>query len=282
MASPRILLTNDDGIHAEGLAVLEAEICRLSDDVWVVAPETEQSGVSHAISLHHPLRMRERGDKRVGVLGTPADCVYVALNGLMPEPPDVVISGINAGPNLGNDVLYSGTVSAAMEAALFGIRAIAISLAIADDVQSRPGALHYRTAAQCVARLTASVATTEMPAGVLLNVNVPDRPPEKLKGLKLCRLGYTDWTDALTKRCDPRGRPYYWIGGERTGHDDIGDSDNNGISAGYATITPIHYDVTDYRSFDYARGLQIDGFSFAPDALGSEPLAHPTHPRRKG
>ncbi|MEZ4273416.1 MAG: 5'/3'-nucleotidase SurE [Myxococcota bacterium] len=205
MSTPRILLSNDDGIDAPGLTALTEGLQDLGE-LWVVAPERERSAASHAISLHKPLRIKKRQERRYAVSGTPSDCVYMALNHLMSDrAPDVIVSGINAGPNLGNDVLYSGTVAAAMEGALFGIRAVAVSLDLRHSGPS-PGGPHYRTAAEYLKGAIPGILATEMPAGVVLNVNVPNRPSDAIVGSKLCRLGYTDWTDAVSQRQDPRGR----------------------------------------------------------------------------
>lgn len=279
----RILVSNDDGIDAPGLRAL---VDALSDiaEVWICAPDRERSAVSHAISLHTPLRAERRGEREFSCDGTPTDCVYLALNHFMPEPPDLILSGINKGANLGNDVLYSGTVSAAMEGALFGYQAAALSLCLPDD-QAAAGAQehHFETAAAFARSLAKAICNADFAPGVMLNVNVPNRPQSELAGVKVARLGYTDWTDAVIERHDPRRRPYYWIGGDRTGHDDIADSDNNGISSGYITVTPIHYDLTDYRAFAATRTLGLrfadDGFELGSDALGNEPLPHPVHPR---
>ncbi len=275
----RILVSNDDGIDAPGLRLLADALSDIAE-VWICAPDRERSAVSHAISLHTPLRAERRGEREFSCDGTPTDCIYLALNHFMSEPPDLILSGINKGANLGNDVLYSGTVSAAMEGALFGCRAAALSLCLADD-QAVAGAQthHFDTAATFACSLARAICDSDFPPGVMLNVNIPNRPRRELAGVKVTRLGYTDWADAVTERRDPRTRPYYWIGGDRTGHDDIADSDNNGINAGYITLTPIHYDLTDYRAFAATRGLALDGFRIGSDALGDDPLPHPVHPR---
>lgn len=279
MNRSRVLLSNDDGIHAVGLRSLAAALESLAE-VWIVAPDRERSAASHAISLHQPLRVRQLGPREFSVDGTPADCVYLGLNHLLPQPPDLVIGGINHGPNLGNDVLYSGTVSVAMEGALFGRSAIAMSLCLSDDVRGRSlAASDFAVATEFAAKLASAVLAEPMPPGVLLNVNVPFRERAAVRGHKLCRLGYTDWADAVTVREDPRGRPYYWIAGQRNGSDAIGDSDNGAIDAGFISVTPIHYDVTDYRSFGYARKLDVGGFARERDALGDITLPHPVHPR---
>jgi 5'-nucleotidase len=269
----RILLANDDGIHARGLRTLAGRLAGLGE-VWVTAPDREQSATSHSISLHVPLRVRKVGDREFSVSGTPTDSVYVGLHHILKDPPDVVVSGINHGPNLGNDVIYSGTVSAAMEAAMFGYKAIAVSLCLGENA-AEVQELHFETAAEFVARLVSAIKDVSLPRGVLLNVNVPNKPIEQVKGMKLCRLGFNNWADKVNERIDPRGRPYYWIGGTRQGHDDIPDSDVNAIADNLVAVTPIHYDLTDYRSFAITRDIKVEGFERAPDALGSAQLPHP-------
>src|SRR6185437_2801453 len=170
-----------------------------------------------------------------------------------------------------SDVIYSGTVSAAMEGSVLGYRALAASLVLPENESAeRP---HFESAARVAVELTQSLLGRPMPTGVLLNVNVPNRPYDSLTGVKLCRLGFTQWQDNFEARHDPRGRPYYWIGGERCGHDDIPDSDTNAIAVGAVSVTPVHYDVTDYRSFDYVRNLPINAKRL-PDDLGNGPVGH--------
>jgi len=282
MTAPRILLTNDDGIQASGLMAL-AEACGRFADVWVVAPDREQSATSHAISLHKPLRARQVDAQRFTVDGTPTDCVYLGLHHFLCEPPVMVVSGINHGPNLGNDVIYSGTVSAAMEGALFGYQAVAVSLCLPDNHRSQTlTTKDFAVAADFACDLVQKTLETPMPPGVLLNVNVPFRPRAEISGYRLCRLGYTDWAETVTVRDDPRGRPYYWIGGQRGTKDAIEGSDINAVAQGLVSITPIHYDVTDYRSLAYARSLHLAGYERKSDALGDTQMPHPPHPRAKG
>ena len=268
---PRILISNDDGIHAEGIHALAEHLTQLGE-VWVVAPDRERSATSHSISLHKPLRLRQLGERRYCVDGTPTDSVYLALHHVLPEPPDVVVSGINHGSNLGNDVLYSGTVSAAMEGAIFGYRAVAASLCL-DGARDAPTPLHFDAAAQVLVDVVRGVLDKPMPPGVLLNVNVPNLPHADLGGIKLTRLGYTAWTDHVDERRDPRGRLYYWIGGERGAPDATPDSDGMAVRQGLVSVTPIHFDVTDARSFAYVRSLQLTGVAKVPDTLGDQPLA---------
>lgn len=271
MTRPRILLSNDDGYLAEGLNTLATHL-RDVGDVWVVAPDRERSATSHAISLHKPLRIREVSDRSFAIDGTPSDCVYIALHHIMDGPPDIVVSGVNHGANLGTDVIYSGTVSAAMEGAVLGYRAVAVSLCLPEN-HNREEPPRFDTAARVACEIVTSALPRPMPSGVLLNVNVPNRTYDDLAGIKLCRLGFTQWQDNFEARLDPRGRPYYWIGGERCGHDDIPDSDNNAIAEGIVAVTPVHYDVTDYRSFAYVRSLPMNTKRL-PDALGNDPVGH--------
>lgn len=278
MSRPTILLSNDDGIHASGLQALRA-VFREFADLWIAAPDRERSAVSQAISLHTPLRVKTVAEQEFAIDGTPCDSVYIALNHIMPVKPQLVISGINHGPNLGNDVLYSGTVGAAMEGALSGIPAIAISMCLPEEpAGSSAGPLNFDEAAAFAATLAKSVIAAPPSPGVLLNVNVP-HPSTPSKGVKVCRLGYTDWSHSVHKKTDPRGKPYYWIGGERRGDDHIQDSDNTGIMDGYTTITPIHYDLSDHRSFEYVRQLNLGDYKRTMDQLGDEVPEYPAHPK---
>lgn len=281
MARPRILVSNDDGIQATGIQTL-ARALEDVGEVWVVAPSGERSAISHAISLHAPLRLEQVGERRFQCDGTPTDCVYLALNHVLPEAPDVVVSGVNHGPNLANDVIYSGTVSAAMEGSMYGHRALAVSLVLPDNSQDRAAdSLRFDAAAQVAQELTEQVLKEPMPLGVLLNVNVPNRARSDLRGIKLTRLGYINWAEEVNVRHDPRGRPYYWIGGARLGHDAIDDSDNDAVADGYVSVTPVHYDLTDYRSFAYTRDV-IRDLDAVPDNLGDQPLPHPVRPSATG
>lgn len=279
---PRVLISNDDGITASGLRAL-VDVFASVAEVWVVAPDRERSAASHSISLHEPLRIKQLDKREFMVDGTPTDCVYVAVNHLLPEPPDLVVSGINAGANLGTDVMYSGTVAAAMEGAIFGVRAMAVSLAISDNHKGR-GEVLYKHAAQVAFDLGQSILSGPVRHGVVYNVNVPDLPRAAWQGVKLCRLGYTNWADAVDERVDPRGRRYFWIGGERTGHDSIDDSDNNALGDGHVTVTPIHYDLTDYRSFAGAREMMqaLQGHAIVADGLGDSQPEHPVLPQSGG
>lgn len=257
-SKPLILLSNDDGIHADGLRALIARM-RTLGDVWVVAPDRERSATSHALSLHKPLRLRQLAEQEFCVDGTPTDCVYLGVHHLLPRMPDLVISGINHGLNLGSDVLYSGTISAAMEGAMLGCRAMAISLCLADHHGERDqDAMHFDTAAHVAERVLQQVGPNNVPAGVLLNVNVPNVAFDAIHGMRVTRLGYSDWAHKVIRREDPRGRAYYWIGGERrTSVVHASGSDFEAIEAGYVSVTPVHFDLTDTRSLDLLRNVSF-------------------------
>jgi len=249
-----ILLTNDDGIYAPGLAALYRELKRLGE-VTVVAPESEQSAVGHSISLITPLRVKEvslnGGVEGWAVSGTPADCVKIALAELLPEPPTLVVSGINLGPNVGINVLYSGTVSAATEAAILGVKGVAFSLNSYD--QNADFAAAARLAADLLERLRGWSRWTN---GVCLNVNLPDLPREKVNGVRVTRQDTGPLVEHFERREDPRRHVYYWLAeiNERPELDP--DTDYGALAQGYVSITPIQHDLTDYRSLNDLQALQ--------------------------
>lgn len=243
---PLILLSNDDGVQAEGLRALRKALLRIAD-VFTVAPEYEQSATSHRITLSAPLRHRDLGDQLHAVDGTPADCIYIALNlaGLLPRRPDVVVSGINHGFNLGSDVVYSGTVAAAREAALRGLRALAVS--------AEPGA-DMALVADHVTALVSRALERELPKldvspAMLLNINYPKAPP---KGVQATRLGRRDYEDTVEARTDPRGRSYYWIGGPVGAHEQVDGADTTAIDNGYVSVTPLSLEMTQPSHFELA------------------------------
>ncbi len=251
----RVLLSNDDGIHAAGLRALAAAF--EDDEVWVVAPDREQSASSHAISLHRPLRMVEVAPRWYAVDGTPTDAVYMGLNLVLRQArPDIVVSGVNHGPNLGNDVLYSGTVAAAMEAALLGVDALAVSLAA-------PPPHDFAEAARFAAALARQVIASAPPAPVLLNVNVPPGP---VRGYRFTRLGRRTYGNEVVEKTDPRGRKYYWIGGEGGArNEDIPGSDCNATQLdGLVAITPLHLDSTHDPMLQELRSWTVPGFTKEP------------------
>jgi len=246
----RILLTNDDGIHAPGFEVLEAIAARLSDDVWAVAPSEEQSGAGHSLTLTRPIRLRRHGERRFSVSGTPTDAVMMALAHIMKDsPPDLILSGINRGANLAEDVTYSGTVSAAMEGALAGVPSIALSQAY-----SREGmgdTVPFASAAAWAAKVLAPLLQFPMEPRTLINVNFPALPPEDVRGIRTCRQGLRDYGRLrIVQRTDPRGYDYYWFGlgpmVETPGHS----TDLEAVADGYVSVTPLHLDLTHEPSLD--------------------------------
>ncbi len=255
----RVLLSNDDGVHARGLSALATAFP--DDEVWVVAPDREQSASSHSISLHRPLRVVEVEPRRYAVDGTPTDAVYMGLNLVMRDRrPDIVLSGVNHGPNLANDVLYSGTVAAAMEGALLGCHAIAVSLAAA-----KPS--HFEHAAAFTAALAHSVVAARPKAPVLLNVNVPAGP---VKGYRFVRLGKRTYGNEVVENVDPRGRKYYWIGGERPTNEDIPQSDCNCVfQDGLVAITPLHLDWSHEALLSEMRRWIVDGYAEEPEGTNA-------------
>jgi len=237
----RVLCSNDDGILARGLDCLE-RAARPLGEVWTVAPDREQSATSHSLTLHHPLRPVQLADRRWQVDGTPTDCVMLAIEALLPDRPDFVLSGINHGPNMGEDVLYSGTVAAAMEGLALGVPSIAVSFAgrvlRSDDHLLEA---HVETLAKLLAHLT---SLPNFPADTLLNVNIPAIPAAEVRGMKLTRLGRRVFSDSLTPMKDPWGRAIFWIGGGSVAWSGSEDSDFRAVKDGYVSVTPLHLDLT--------------------------------------
>jgi len=242
LADSRIFVTNDDGIRAEGLEILERIARSFTEDVWVVAPETEQSGASHSLSLHRPLRLRQLGERRFAVDGTPTDCVFLGLNkAVMDRRPDLVLSGVNFGSNVGEDVTYSGTIAAAMEATLLNVPAIAMSQAILPDGR----VAHWETAEKWGVEAVERCIRLSWPAHVLMNVNFPAVPPDQVKGLIAAPQALMHVGNAVEERIDPRGRPYFWIGMTRQPDRVVApDSDIAVLAQGRVSITPLHLDLT--------------------------------------
>jgi 5'-nucleotidase len=238
-----ILVTNDDGIRAPGLKILADHLSAVGE-VHVVAPDRERSAVGHSLTLHHPLRIVEFGPRMTAVEGTPTDCVLLAYHRLLPEKPAIVFSGINFGYNLGDDVTYSGTVSAAFEATLLGLPSVAISV-------GRDGRkIHYEVAAKFSVKLARKILEEGLPKETLLNVNVPNVPESRVKGALITRQGQRIYGDVIVERTDPRGRPYFWIGnGDPKWKDDLG-TDINAIRADKISITPIHLDLTNHSAIE--------------------------------
>ncbi len=248
-----ILVSNDDGIHSEGIVALAEALDGLGEIV-VVAPDRERSAVSHSLTLHRPLRVEQLGPRRYAVDGTPTDCVNLAVNGILGRRPTLVVSGINKGANLGDDVTYSGTVSAAMEGTLLGIPSIAISLIGRERFR-------FDIASRFARRLAGWVLERGLPPDTLLNVNIPapadDGSGDGSRGVALTRMGRRRYGDAIVEKVDPRGKKYYWIGGEELEFDDAEGTDFHAVTQGLVSVTPIHLDLTNYKSFEALRALQL-------------------------
>ena len=243
LKSARILLSNDDGFGAPGLVILRRVVESLCDDVWVVAPETEQSGAGHSLTLGRPLRIKERGPKAYSIDGTPTDCMLLSINRILSDhKPDLVLSGVNRGCNLGEDVTYSGTIAAAFEATILGVPAIAFSQDLGEgDVEDwRVGEAH-------LADLTKRLVQTGWPANTLINVNFPSGSADAVTGIRATSQGREKVGDHIAQAFDPRGRAYYWIGKKHTGEDAANDTDVATIVAG---VTPIDLDFTDRATLD--------------------------------
>lgn len=238
----RILISNDDGVYASGITTLAAALSKIAR-IEVFAPDRNRSGASNSLTLTAPLQVKKLPNGFVSVEGTPTDCVHVAITGLLETQPDMVISGINAGANLGDDVWYSGTVAAAMEGRFLGLPAIAISLA-------GEHASYYDTAAQVACQLVQHLLKERLPAGTILNVNVPDLPFEKLQGYEVTRLGTRHCAEPTIKQIDPRGHEVYWVGPAGAEQDAGVGTDFYAIKAGKVSITPLQIDLTHYEAFD--------------------------------
>ncbi len=255
-----ILLTNDDGIHSSGLQALADQLQCLGRIV-VVAPDRERSAVGHALTLHAPLRAEEITKDRWAVSGTPTDAVNLGIHGLLKEKPDLLISGINKGSNMGDDITYSGTVAAAMEGTLMGVPAIAVSLASNDFSYD-----NFSNAVSVVKKLAKTVLDHGLPADTFINVNVPDKKPV---GIKLTRQGKRIYGDAVVQNCDPRGRSYYWIGAGELGFQSLEGTDFHAVQNGYVSVTPLHLDLTNYAAMDRLRQWKLEGAPFSDGEVGS-------------
>ena len=244
-----ILVSNDDGIHSPGIHIL-ADALRSIGDVYIIAPDRERTAASHALTLHKPLRLEKLGDKIYSVNGTPTDCVNLGVNGLLHKKPDIVVSGINKGGNLGDDVTYSGTVSAAFEGTLLGIPSFAVSQVADSDYK-------FETAAKFALYLTSLIKEQSLPPGVLLNVNVPNLDMAEIQGVKITRQGKRIYDQtAVVEKVDPRGKKYYWIGGGRLSWENMEDSDFSAIEEGMISITPLRLDLTEYNAIKILRNWE--------------------------
>lgn len=240
---PLILITNDDGIHSAGLEVLIQTLGSLGKCI-VVAPDRDNSAVSHSLTMNRPLRVTKLKEGFYTLDGTPTDCVAIGLNKIVKQKPDLLVSGINPGPNLGDDISYSGTVSAAVEGTMYSIPSLAVSLA-ADPPYD------FTTAGKVAGKLAAMILKNGLPKDTLLNANIP--ATETIKGIKVTRQGRRLWDNAIQETMDPWGRKHYWIGGG-TPHLDSGkDTDAYAVSTGYISVTPIHLDLTNHEGIDYLK-----------------------------
>ena len=249
----RILLTNDDGIHAPGLKVLEAIARTLSDDIWIVAPSEEQSGAGHSLTLTRPVRLRKHGERRFSVTGTPTDSVTLALRKVMPETPDLILSGVNRGANLGDDITYSGTVSAAMEGTLSGIRSIALS-----QVYSKEGVgdgVSFEAAEKWGEKVLRPLIDAPFASRTLVNVNFPPIRAGDVQGIRVVRQGFHDYArGSVVESTDPRGYPYFWFGLHGIEHTLGHRTDLEAIADGFISVTPLQLDLTHDGSLDALAG----------------------------
>jgi len=252
MEPKTILLTNDDGIHSEGIRVLADFLAEVAE-VLVVAPDRERNAASHALTLHKPLRMEEIRPKTYSVNGTPTDCVTLGVLHLLKRRPCLVVSGINKGGNLGDDVTYSGTVSAAFEGTLLGIPSVAVSQMGEKD-------FHFSTAAAFTARLARLVLERGLEKDTLLNVNVPNLSPDRVQGVRFTSLGKRlfEGNGGVIEKIDPRGKKYYWIGVAGVKWADLGDTDDKAIAEGRISVTPLHLDLTQYRALEHLHTWERD------------------------
>ncbi len=245
----QIMVTNDDGIAAPGIKALADALTQLGT-VTVVAPDRERSAAGHSLTLHSPLRVFELRDGWYAVDGTPTDCVNMGIHSLLPQPPDLVVSGINHGGNMGDDVTYSGTVAAAMEANLMGIPALAVSLATYGP------STHFTDAAQIALQVARQIIQHGLPSDTFLNLNVPNLPLSDIKPIMVTRQGKRSFVGKIIDKTDPRGRKYYWIGSEEPSFLDDEGTDFHAVGTGHASLTPLHLDLTNHRSLDILRSWQ--------------------------
>lgn len=244
----RILVTNDDGILSAGLTTLAAALGKIGE-VWVVAPDRERTAVAHAVTLHKPLRVCQHGKRMYAVNGTPVDCVNLALLNIMPKRPQLVVSGINRGVNLGDDVLYSGTVSAAVEGTILGIPSIAVS-------QEGRDRFRFEVGADYAVRVARLVLKRGLPDETLLNLNIPDRSLKSTTGLRVTCLSRRRFDNPIIEKVDPHGRTYYWIAGTRISWSRNKDADHEAIAEGAVSLTPIHLDGTNFAVMDRLRAWE--------------------------
>ncbi len=241
----RVLVSNDDGVDAPGIRILAEGLREAGHEVLIVAPDRDRSGASNSLTLDMPVRVIQQDASTWRVFGTPTDCVHVAITGMLEAEPDLVVSGINNTANLGDDVIYSGTVAAAMEGRFLGLPALALSLASADH-RGR----HYETAARAAVEIIARLATDPLPADTILNVNVPDVAWDEVKGFEVTRLGNRHRAEPCVAQADPRGRTWWWIGAAGAAQDAGPGTDFHAVHSGHISITPIHVDLTRFQALE--------------------------------
>jgi 5'-nucleotidase len=245
----RILVANDDGYHAPGLAVLEEIAAQFSDDIWICAPSEEQSGAGHSLTLNRPVRLQKFAERRFAVTGTPTDSVMMALREVLDTPPDLILSGVNRGANLGDDITYSGTVSAAIEGALAGIRSIALSQVYGPDNNGGGDAALFDAAAQWGAKAIGPLLDAQFAERTLVNVNFPPCPASKVNGIRVVRQGFHDYSrGSIVEGTDPRGARYFWFGLHAIEHTLDHGTDLEAIADGFVAVTPLQLDLTHYSS----------------------------------
>ncbi|MEK6693158.1 MAG: 5'/3'-nucleotidase SurE [Nitrospirota bacterium] len=245
---PTILVTNDDGIYSPGIQIL-AKTLKALGDVYIVAPDRERSAVSHSLTLHRPLHADEIKERVYSVNGTPTDCVNIGVNGILKAKPDLVVSGINKGANMGDDITYSGTVMAAIEARILGIPSFAISLVASENYL-------FQESANFGLMLSKAMLTRGLPDDTLLNVNLPNLPLSVMKGVRITRQGKRIYGDVVTEIVDPRGKRHFWIGGNRLSWEKGEDTDFEAIHEGMISITPLHVDLTNYSAIEKLKPLE--------------------------
>lgn len=243
-----IFITNDDGVHSPGIQIL-ANTLKVLGDVYIIAPDRERSAVSHSLTLHRPLHADEIKERVYSVNGTPTDCVNIGVNGILKMRPDIVVSGINKGANLGDDITYSGTVMAAIEARILGIPSFAISLVASKNFL-------FQEAANFALILSEEIIKGGLPDNTLLNINLPNLPLSEMKGLRITKQGKRVYGDIVTEIVDPRGKRHFWIGGNRLSWEKGEDTDFEAIHEGMISITPLHVDLTNYTAIDKLKPLE--------------------------
>ncbi len=242
-----ILVTNDDGVHSAGIRILYEAVKEMGE-TYVVAPDRERSAAAHSLTIHRPLKIQKLKDRIFSVSGTPTDCVAVGAEKILPERPVLVLSGINNGPNLGDDLTYSGTVSAALEGTILNIPSMAVSLAVENSEEPL-----FETAAEVAALVAEYVLEHSLPFDTLLNVNVPNLPKDKIKGIKFTRQGKRIYEGAIHETFSPWGEKFYWIGGGTPRWEHAEDTDITAVLDGYVSITPLHPDLTNYKAVEFFR-----------------------------